>query len=62
MTAYMSKIKLTAKRQATFPSMVCQELGVAPGDELELKPAKVGGENVWVLSQFQSPARNGSDL
>lgn len=45
----MSKIKLTAKRQATFPSKVCQELGVAPGDELELKPAKVRGESVWIL-------------
>lgn len=45
----MSKIKLTAKRQATFPSKVCRELGVAPGDELELKPAKVRGESVWVL-------------
>lgn len=55
MTAYMSKIKLTAKRQATFPSMVCQELGVAPGDELELKPAKVGGESVWVLKPVSKP-------
>lgn len=45
----MSKIRLTAKRQATFPSRVCVELGVAPGDELELKPAKMSGENVWVL-------------
>jgi bifunctional DNA-binding transcriptional regulator/antitoxin component of YhaV-PrlF toxin-antitoxin module len=45
----MSKIKLTAKRQATFPSKVCTELGVAPGDELELKPAKVSGENVWII-------------
>ncbi len=51
----MSKIKLTAKRQATFPSKVCQELGVAPGDELELKPAKVSGENVWVLKPASKP-------
>lgn len=51
----MSKIKLTSKRQATFPSTVCQELGVAPGDELELKPAKVGGENVWVLKPASKP-------
>ena len=51
----MSKIKLTAKRQATFPSKVCQELGVAPGDELELKPAKVRGENVWVLKPASKP-------
>lgn len=51
----MSKIKLTAKRQATFPSKVCQELGVAPGDELELKPAKVRGENVWILKAASKP-------
>ena len=51
----MSKIKLTAKRQATFPSKVCNELGVAPGDELELRPAKVGGENVWVLKPASKP-------
>ena len=51
----MSKIKLTAKRQATFPSKVCQELGVAPGDELELKPAKVHGESVWVLKAASKP-------
>jgi bifunctional DNA-binding transcriptional regulator/antitoxin component of YhaV-PrlF toxin-antitoxin module len=51
----MSKIKLTAKRQATFPSKVCQELGIAPGDELELMPAKVSGENVWVLKPVSKP-------
>jgi bifunctional DNA-binding transcriptional regulator/antitoxin component of YhaV-PrlF toxin-antitoxin module len=51
----MPKIKLTSKRQATFPSKVCQELGVAPGDELELKPAKVRGENVWVLKAASKP-------
>ena len=51
----MPKIKLTAKRQATFPSKVCQELGVAPGDQLELKPAKLSGENVWVLKPVLKP-------
>ena len=51
----MSIIKLTAKRQATFPSKVCNELGVAPGDELELKSAKISGENVWVLKPASKP-------
>ena len=51
----MPKIKLTAKRQATFPSKVCQELGVAPGDQLELRPVKLSGENVWVLKPALKP-------
>lgn len=45
----MSRIKLTSKRQATFPARLCEELGVAPGDELEVTPASVAGEAVWVL-------------
>jgi len=54
----MSEIKLTAKRQATFPSKVCQELGVAAGDELVLKPARVRGENAWVLKPASKPHSN----
>ena len=51
----MSKIKLTSKRQATFPAKVCQELGVVPGDELELSAAEVGGEKVWLLKPASKP-------
>ena len=57
-TVHVSKIKFTSKRQATFPSKVCHELGVAPGDELELKPAKVSGESVWVLKPASMPRSN----
>ncbi len=45
----MSKIRLTSKRQATFPVRLCEELGVAPGDELEVESAKIKGKRVWVL-------------
>lgn len=30
-------IKITAKRQVTFPARVLEELGVGPGDRLELR-------------------------
>jgi bifunctional DNA-binding transcriptional regulator/antitoxin component of YhaV-PrlF toxin-antitoxin module len=43
------RIRLTAKRQATLPRRVCEELGVRPGDALLLDSRVVGGERVWLL-------------
>ncbi len=43
------KIKVTAKRQATFPKQVCESLGVEPGDELVLDRRVDAGQEVWVL-------------
>ena len=40
---------ITTKRQATLPRQVCEELGVAPGDQLELERRTVNGEPLWVL-------------
>ena len=45
----MSRIKLTAKRQATFPLLLCQEMGVEAGDYVLAEPAELDGERVWVL-------------
>ncbi len=45
----MATIKLTSKRQATFPRAVCDEMHLNPGDKLELAPKVVDGERVWVL-------------
>ena len=42
-------VKLTSKRQATFPVRLCQELGVAPGDDLILERKKIDGEITWLL-------------
>lgn len=42
-------IKLTSKRQATFPKYVCETLGVGPGDTLILAPVTSGTETEWVL-------------
>lgn len=45
----MSTIKMTAKRQATFPVRVCDALGVKPGDRISLQEQERNGERVWVL-------------
>jgi bifunctional DNA-binding transcriptional regulator/antitoxin component of YhaV-PrlF toxin-antitoxin module len=50
-------IRLTSKRQATFPRELCEELGLEPGDELELIPRVEDGEKVWVLQRTKEPER-----
>ena len=35
-------IKITAKRQVTFPARVLEDLGVGPGDRLELREESNG--------------------
>ena len=50
-------LKLTSKRQVTFPAAVCEGLGLEAGDELELIPRLENGETVWVLRKRQTPAR-----
>lgn len=45
----MLTMTLTAKRQATLPREVCDELGVRPGDRLDLERAVVNGNPVWVM-------------
>lgn len=50
-------VKLTSKRQATFPAEVCENLGVGPGDEIELVPRVEEGERLWVLRKRSVPGR-----
>jgi hypothetical protein len=45
----MAAIKLTAKRQATLPRDLCEELDVHPGDEIALERRVLGGETMWVM-------------
>ncbi len=40
---------MTAKRQATFPAALCQELGLKAGDTLDLEPHVEEGRKVWLL-------------
>ncbi len=35
-------VKITSKRQVTFPARVLDELGVGPGDQLELEESPEG--------------------
>lgn len=43
------QLKLTTKRQATFPVETCHALGIQPGDTLEMESRELEGETVWIL-------------
>lgn len=45
----MRTIRITAKRQATLPTALCEDLGVGPGGALGLERRIVDGDPVWVL-------------
>ena len=45
----MAKVAITAKRPATLPAALCEELGVGPGDALDVERRVLAGETVWVL-------------
>ena len=49
------KIKLTSKRQATFPTETCEALGLKPGDTLELNSQLIDGQQVWTLTPAIPP-------
>lgn len=42
-------IKLTSKRQATFPAQLCKELGVMAGEELILERKEIEGDIAWII-------------
>ena len=52
----MATIRLTAKRQATFPRAVCEALHLSPGDAITLDTTLLDGEEVWVLRPKRKPA------
>ena len=54
----MPSVKITAKRQATFPSETCQALGIAPGDIVDVEPRLIDYEQVWVLRPRRVPDRS----
>lgn len=51
----MTKIKLTAKRQATLPLKLCKELNLEPGDAIEVQKRIVDGKAVWCLKPISEP-------
>ncbi len=42
-------IKLTSKRQATFPAEVCRDMGLHAGDRIALERREIGGAPAWVM-------------
>jgi len=52
----LGAIKLTSKRQATFPAAMCRELGVKPGDELILERRTIDGQMAWILQTPRATA------
>lgn len=51
-------MRLTSKRQATFPARVCESLGVSPGDEILLDPRESeDGSIVWLLKPAKPKTR-----
>ena len=53
----MLKVKLSSKRQATFPRGVCESLGLEPGDEIVLEPTIIDGEENWTLRPAKARQR-----
>lgn len=51
----MTTIKLTTKRQATLPRMLCDELHLEPGDAITVKKRVVEGKAVWCLEPIPEP-------
>jgi len=54
----MLSIKMSSKRQATFPRQVCDSMGIGAGDTLMLdRRVDAGGEEIWVIRSGRKPAR-----
>jgi len=45
----MSAIRLTTKRQATLPRVLCEEMGLRPGDTLLVTRRVLRGEPAWCI-------------
>jgi bifunctional DNA-binding transcriptional regulator/antitoxin component of YhaV-PrlF toxin-antitoxin module len=68
----MPTVKLTAKRQATLPKEVCEQMHVQAGDEIQLEPRVIEGETVWIMrprtvdwswvGSVRAPAQSSHDL
>ncbi len=46
----MATIKLTSKRQATFPKSVCEAMHLGPGARLAVTLEILKGRRVWCLT------------
>jgi len=53
----MLKIKMSSKRQATFPKHVCDALGIQPGDDILLDRINEADREVWFMKPVKEHAR-----
>ena len=54
----MPSLKITAKRQATFPVETCDALRIGPGDIVDVEPRVIDDEQVWILRPRKTPDRS----
>ncbi len=43
-------IKITSKRQATFPKKLCEAMRLEPGHAIRIEQMMLDGRQVWVLA------------
>ncbi len=53
----IASVRLTSKRQVTFPAETCEDLGIEPGDMIDLIPTVENGEQSWLLQKRKAPTR-----
>ena len=53
----MVRVKVSSKRQVTFPRRVCESLGLETGDEIVLEPRMEAGREVWELRPAKANTR-----
>lgn len=54
----MLKVKVSSKRQVTFPKKVCETLGIKTGDELLLERHVEANQEVWYLKPAKEATRS----
>ena len=52
----MTTLKLTAKRQATLPKELCEEMHLEPGNAIEVESREIDGRRAWVLFSPKPPS------
>jgi len=50
----MATIKITSKRQATFPVELCGDLGLEPGDQVTVEQQMFAGKKVWIIQPIKT--------
>ncbi len=53
----MLKVKVSSKRQVTFPRKVCESLGIQAGDEIVLDRHVENDEELWYLKSVKGETR-----